>query len=114
MSNAYQLLFEPSSTDAVSLSASTTSARVALPVSAPTAEGLGNGTRRMVAIASRTSDADVYVRFGDSTVTATTAAGALVHGGQVRGFTVPVGATHVAAITASGTATVNIVPGSGF
>lgn len=112
MSNAYQMLFEPTSY-ATSISATTSSARTAL-ATPPTDEGLGNATRRVVAIGTETGDGDIFIKFGDSSVTVAADAGSLIPGGQLRGFVVPIGATHVAAITASGTATVCVENGKGF
>jgi len=104
----YDTLFEPRAY--ASISASTSSARVAIGTeTANEAE-----YPRIVAIGSRTGDADVYVTFGNSSVVATATTGSLVPGGQVRGFRVPAGTTHVAAITPSATATVCVETGRGF
>lgn len=108
MAGAYETLFEPVTATA-GISATTTSARVSI--------GSADTSReypRIVEIGTRTGDADVFIKFGDSSVAATVAGGPIIPGGQVRGFRVPSTATHVAAITASGTATVNVVVGRGF
>lgn len=104
----YETLFEPRSF--ASISATTSTARVAIGTeTANEAE-----YPRIVAIGTRTGDADVYVTFGNSAVNATLTTGSLVPGGTVRGFRAPAGTTHVAAITASGTATVCVETGRGF
>lgn len=109
MAGSYETLFEPVTATA-GISATTSSARVAIgSFNEPESE-----YPRVVEIATRTSDADVFIKFGASDVAATVAGGPIVHGGTVRGFRVPAGATHVAAITASGTATVNVILGKGF
>lgn len=54
-----------------------------------------------------------FINFGDSTITATTAAGIPIGPGEVAGFTRGPGVTHAAAITASSTATVYFTPGEG-
>lgn len=105
----YDTLFEPVSV-ATPISATTSSARTALrSETADQAE-----YPRIVSISTRTGDADVFIVFGDNSVAATVNGGVIVHGGSVRGFRVPSTATHVAAITVSGTATVNVVNGRGF
>lgn len=109
---SWQLLFEPQSFS-TAISATDTSSRTAIG-DAPVDEGIGNNNRRVVVIGTQTGDDDVWVQFGDATVTATANAGSLVPGGQLRGFTVPIGATHIAAVTASGTATVTVENGVGF
>lgn len=108
MSGTYETLFQPRGYG--SISASTSSARVAV----TTETASQNEYPIIVAIGSRTGDADVYVTFGDSAVVATATTGSLVNGGSVRGFRLPSGTTHVAAITASGTATVCVETGRGF
>jgi hypothetical protein len=109
MAEPYETLFEPVSV-ATPISATTASARTAL----STDTAVQNEYPRIVSIASRTGDSDVWVTFGNSAVAATTTTGIIVHGGTARGFRVPASATHVAAITATGTATVNVVNGRGF
>jgi hypothetical protein len=109
MSMTYGTLFEVVSV-ATPISATTSSARTAL--ATETADQ--NQYPRIVSIASRTGDSDVWLTFGNSAVVATTTTGVILHGGTARGFRVPQSATHVAAITATGTATVNVVNGRGF
>lgn len=104
----YDTLFEPRSF--ASISATTSTARVAI----GTETANESEYPRIVAIGTRTGDGDVYVTFGSSGVNATLTTGSLIPGGQVRGFRVPAGTTHVAAITPSGTATVCIETGRGF
>lgn len=87
----------------VDLAASTSSARVALPTGDP-------GSLRITNPGSVT----VYVTFGTSTVTATTTAGMDLPPGTVESFRVPTNATHIAGITASGTATIRLTPGQGL
>lgn len=108
MTHTYDTLFEPRAY--ASISATTSSARVAI----GTETASETEYPRIVAICTRTGDSDVYVTFGNSSVAATTTTGSLVQGGQARGFRVPAGTTHVAAITASGTATVCVETGRGF
>lgn len=57
--------------------------------------------------------ATVFINFGTSAVTATTAAGMPITAAAPEVFSVPDGATHVAAITASGTATVYFTASTG-
>lgn len=82
------------------LSASNTTGRVAL-----------GGSGFQVLIYSAGS-ATTFIAFGDSTVTATTS-GIAIPSGFNRIFTIPAGATHVAGITASSTATVYFTRGDG-
>jgi len=86
----------------VDLSATTTTSRIALPIN-------DYGSLRV----SNASGVTVYLRFGDASVTATTAAGLDLLPGTVETLRVPAGATHLAGITASGTATVGVTPGQG-
>lgn len=60
-----------------------------------------------------TGDVIVFLNFGPSTVEATTAAGLPLGPGAVEFFEIGQGATHVAGITASGTATVYFSEGRG-
>lgn len=92
--------FTPGST--VSVSATGTTSRVALPAT--------RGNQIRVAVAAGGSIA--FVRFG------TTAVNALVTDtpvlpGTIEIFTVPTGMTHVAGITSTGTATVYFTAGDG-
>lgn len=92
--------FTPGST--VTLSASGTTGRVALPATR------GNQIR----IANPAGGQIVFVKFGDSTVTAAvTDTPVLVGATDI--FTVPTGMTHVAGITSTSTATVYFTAGDG-
>ena len=91
--------FMPSG-DRSDLSAATSSSRIALP---------GWKTVRV----TNTGSVTAYLRFGSSTVTAATATGLDLPAGAVETFRVPVGATHLAGITASGSTTVGVTPGEG-
>lgn len=57
--------------------------------------------------------ATVFLEFGDGSTTAAVATGYPVLSGQTKVVTLPMSATHVAAITASGTATVYVTTGRG-
>lgn len=91
-------LFQPDATTTV-LAVTAASARTALP--AGVAVRLSNA-----------GDVAISVRFGDSTVTAATTAMDILPG-SAEVFRVPTGATHLAAIVASGTGTLKITAGSG-
>lgn len=93
-----QYLFTPGAT--ASISVTTSSARVALPAGGGQLAVLNNG------------GGVVFIKFGDSTVTAAVT-DIPVEIGVARGFTPPGTATHVAAIIASGTATVYFTAGEG-
>lgn len=82
-----------------SLAATTTTSRVALPSRNLRIHNGGSNT--------------VFVRFGDSTINATTTDGMPIPGGAVEVFNHH-GATHLAAIFASGSGTVYLTPGEGF
>lgn len=56
---------------------------------------------------------DVFVEFGGTDVTAATTTGLPLGPGGVEVFGLPNGATHFAAITASGSAVVYVTPGAG-
>lgn len=99
----------PAST--TSISATTTTSRVAIAFSNP------DYARCQVQIIN-TGTGTVFVAFGDGTVTATVPNGATagsipIGAGQNVLFTLRRGETNVAAITASGTATVYVTPGEG-
>lgn len=55
----------------------------------------------------------VFIRFGTSAITVTTSNGMPVPAGGVEVFTVAIDATHVAGITAAGSATLYATPGYG-
>lgn len=85
-----------------SLSVTTSSARVALP------QGVG-GTIRMGADSGGST---LFLKFGDSTVTAAVS-DTWFYPGAIETFTIPADSTHVAAITATGTATLRLTRGEG-
>ncbi|MBP2311896.1 hypothetical protein [Azospirillum soli] len=93
--------FSPSG-DSVDLAVSTSSARVALPAAAPDSVRITNP-----------SSLTVNVRFGTGAVSAATSTGMDLLPGAVEVFRVPIGATHIAGITAAGSATLRITPGQG-
>lgn len=95
------LPFSPGATAAGQ--ATTTSSRITL------GEPLGN----QVHVSTLAADSAVHIKFGDSTVVATVAAGLRINPGQTQIFTVPATATHCAVITASGTAEVSLTSGIG-
>lgn len=86
----------------VSLAVTTASARVAL---ADTIDF----TNCQVKV---TTDVKVYIEFGDGTVTATVADDPIGIGQQI--VSAPIGATHVAVITASGSGTGEFTLGKGI
>jgi hypothetical protein len=86
----------------------TTSARIALPANT-----------RQVMLTTVANDALCFVEFGDVTVVAVVPSGATlggtpINGGDAQLFSVPIGATYIAAITATGTATLYITPAEGL
>lgn len=93
-------LFTPGTT--VSISASTSTGRVALPTTGNLTIRVYNGTSALA-----------FIKFGDSTVEAA-ATDTPIPAGIPCGFTPPANATHVAAILASGTGTVYFTAGSGI
>lgn len=92
-------LFTPSLANTANISATTSSARVAIP-----AGGQSVRVHNAASVA-------VFIQFGDSSVTATTSHMPIPAGG-VETFNEG-GATHVAAITASGSGTIYFTSGSG-
>jgi hypothetical protein len=90
----------------VSLAVTTTTGSVAL-----TAVGDQGG---MEVRLYNAGSATVFVNFGISTVVATTAAGFPLPSGAIEIFTVGPAVTHVAALTASGTATLYATSGRGI
>lgn len=96
------LPFSPTG-DAVDLAVSTASARVPLPARSPDSIRVTNP-----------GSVTALLRFGDGTVTAATSTGMDLLPGTVETFRVPAGYTHVAAITATGSTTLRITPGSGI
>jgi hypothetical protein len=61
---------------------------------------------------SNAGPADIFFEFGNSVVAAAVASGVRLPAGQTESFTCHA-ATHIAAITASGTATLYATPGEG-
>jgi hypothetical protein len=85
---------------AVTLAVTTTTGSVAL-------AGTGSALR-----VCNVGGAECFLAAGSSTVTATTASMS-VPAGAIETFTIPITATHVAAITASGTTTLRLARGEG-
>lgn len=102
-------LFEPIAGSGVQLGADTASDTVAL--------GQSSGAFQ-VSVYNTSASTDVFVDFGSSAITTTATTGQPIPFGQVRGFTLTNDpknpATHMAAITASGTATVHVNRGHGI
>lgn len=96
-------IFTPTA-DSVTISATTSSGRVAL--------GGTQSASSYNVLCSNKATSWAYITFGDSTVTATSAGLALPPNGQAV-YTKPVGATHVAGILDSGTGTLHFTPGQG-
>jgi hypothetical protein len=93
-------------TPSISLSVTSSSGSVAIPASKPT----------QVRLSTDGGDSVCYVKFGDSSVTAASDGTDMRIGpGTIEIFSVPYyqGVTHVAAKTASGTATLYITGGEG-
>lgn len=82
------------------LPASTTSARIALPAQTENVRLVNDGAGK------------VFVAFGDSSVVATVSDMVLIQN-QPENFRVPRGASHVAAVTASGAVVLNVTSGEG-
>lgn len=97
-------LFTPSGADTATLNAGTSTGSVAL----PTATGSGGQSVRV----HNAGDGLAFIQFGGSTVEATTAK-MPIPAGAVETFQVSPQATHVAAITASGTHTLYFTGGQG-
>lgn len=102
-------LFTADTQSTVSITTAVTTARVALTVKA-------NDTTLRIYNSDSTNIA--FVNVGDSTVTATLPSGATpgstpIPPGQVCGFGLSVGSTHVASICSAGTPIVYITPGNG-
>jgi len=94
--------FTPNKAGTVSVSASTSSGSVSL----------GSTVRHQVRVHNAGTGL-VFVEFGTSAVTAATTTGIPLAAGATEVFTVSQTDTHMAAITASGTATVYATPGLG-
>jgi len=74
---------------------------------------------RRVMLTTVANDSMIFAEFGDSSVTAVVPSGGTlgatpINGGDAQMFSVPPNATYIAAITASGTATLYITPGEGL
>jgi hypothetical protein len=87
---------------------SNSSARIALPAAT-----------RQVMLTTVANDALCFVEFGDAAVVAVVPSGATlggtpINGGDAQLFSVPLNATTIAAITATGTATLYITPAEGL
>ena len=95
--------FRPQATGSTSLAVTAASGSVAIPGAAPTE----------VRLSIPATDSAAFIEFGTSTITAATATGMRIAPGAVEVFRVPLNATHIAAITASGTATLYITSGEG-
>jgi hypothetical protein len=89
--------------DSVDLAASTATARATLPTGSPNSIRITNS-----------GSVTALLRFGDSDVEAEAATGMDLLPGTVETFRVPVGCTHLAAITAAGSVTLRITPGQGI
>lgn len=96
--------FSPVAT--ATLAADVTSSRVALPGSL---RGLQKRTLRVAPLGPDVA----FIAFGNSTVTATAAGSMPVVSGMVEFFNLQPGHTHLAAITASGTALLRLTVGEG-
>jgi hypothetical protein len=100
-------IFRPLS-PTVTLAVTSTSDRVAKTV--PPQNG---GASHEVRIAN-TGTAVAFIAFGNSAVAATVAAGIPILPNTVESFEIAASATHVAAITSSGTATIHVTSGFGL
>lgn len=69
---------------------------------------------RQVTVSSPAAGQVTMIKFGDSSVTAVVADDTPILPGTVQVFTVPIGATHMAGITVSSTATLYVTPGNGY
>jgi hypothetical protein len=101
------LPFKPYAAATQARTVSTSSARAALPASTT-----------QVMLSTVAGDSICFVELGDSSVIAVVPSGATLGGTPINGaaqvFGVPLNATHVAVITASGTATLYITPAEGM
>lgn len=91
----------------VSLAVTSSNGRVAL-TQAP------SGSAELTVILRNEGDAEVFIKFGDVTVVAAAATSMPIPAGSTMVFSVNALNTHVAAITASGTATIRATSGSGI
>jgi hypothetical protein len=102
------LPFTPYAAATQARAVSNVSASVALPANT-----------RQVMLSTVVGDSICFVEFGTSGVTAVVPSGATlggtpINGGAAQVFSVPLNATHVAAVTATGTATLYITPAEGM
>lgn len=95
--------FRPQSEGGTSLAITSTGASVAIPGSAPTE----------VRLSTPSTDAQCYLAFGSSSVAAASSNGMAFPPGNTEIFRVPLNATWIGAITASGSATLYIQSGEG-
>ncbi len=100
-------VYRPDPAATVNLSATTSSSRVQVLTAS-----YGSSSEPVVRLYNAGSVV-VFVAFGDSTVTASTTANMPIAPGSVEAFTVSPTQTHVAGITASGSATLYATPGAG-
>lgn len=91
----------------VQLAVTGTSGRVAL------GTGAGASGTPQVIVTAPAGGQIAYIKFGDATVAAVAATDTPILPGTVQMFTVPVGATNVAAITATSTQTLYFTTGHG-
>src|SRR5260370_25505849 len=109
MSYRPALPFTPFAAATQALAVTNASGRVALP-----------SKTRQVMLSTIAGDSICFVEFGnDNTVVAVVPSGATlggtpINGGAAQVFSVPINATYVAAITASGTATLYLTPAEGL
>ncbi len=102
-------IFRPTPASTVNLSVTSSSSRVQVLTATSLADVSGSSVVRLYNAGSVV----VFVAFGDSTVTATTTANMPIAPGSVEAFRVNPAQTHVAGITAAGTATLYATPGAG-
>jgi hypothetical protein len=99
----HPLPFRPQPVNSTTLSVTTSSDRVGIP-----------GNPSQVRLSTNGADSVCFIEFGDSSVTAASTGTSMRLGpGAIEVFSVPVNATHIAAKTAAGTATLFITPGEG-
>jgi len=102
-------IFRPTLGGTVNLSVTSSTGRVAVLTATSLADVSGSSVIRLYNAGS----VAVFVEFGDGTVTAAVATGMPIAPGSVEAFRVNPAQTNVAAITASGTATLYATPGAG-
>lgn len=106
--------FQPIASSAVTVSASTSSSRTALSTNKAFAHIPGQDVRWQQVRVRNKGLVDVHIEFGDSSITASTTTSLSVGPGGVEIFTVDKNTvTHIAAITVSGSATVEASVGYG-